>query len=213
MVSGDRVMRIAGTTVNTWTEILELAELHATKGEAVSVEVERTDANGPRRVPPLSVLPAPVMRPVYGIALAPATHVYQASGPVEAVSIGLSSTWKFTRDAWHTLKGIVLGQVSSKVLGGIITISAVSYSWAAVGLAKLFFFLCILSLNLAFLNVLPIPVLDGGHLFFLLIEKIKGSPVSERVLGYSQIVGLVLIVSLMVFVTYNDLMRWVFPSH
>ena len=65
-----------------------------------------------------------------------------------------------------------------------------------------------LSMNLAFLNVLPIPVLDGGHLLFLLIEKIKGSPVSERVLGYSQMVGIVLILSLMVYVTYNDLMRW-----
>jgi regulator of sigma E protease len=63
-------------------------------------------------------------------------------------------------------------------------------------------------MNLAFLNVLPIPVFDGGHLFFLLIEKLKGSPVSERVLGYSQMVGIVLIVSLMVWVTYNDVIRW-----
>jgi regulator of sigma E protease len=65
-----------------------------------------------------------------------------------------------------------------------------------------------LSMNLAFLNVLPIPVLDGGHLFFLLVEKIKGSPVSERVLSYSQMVGVVLIVSLMVYVTFNDIKRW-----
>jgi regulator of sigma E protease len=64
-----------------------------------------------------------------------------------------------------------------------------------------------LSINLAILNVLPIPVLDGGHLFFLLIEKIKGSPVDDRVLGYSQMIGLVLILSLMVYVTYNDLTR------
>ena len=66
-----------------------------------------------------------------------------------------------------------------------------------------------MSINLAFLNVLPIPVLDGGHLFFLLVEKLKGSPVSNRVLGTSQAVGVVLILSLMVYVTYNDLMRWV----
>jgi regulator of sigma E protease len=63
--------------------------------------------------------------------------------------------------------------------------------------------------SLAFLNVLPIPVLDGGHLFFLLIEKLKGSPVSERVLSYSQIVGLVLLVSLVVYVTFNDIQRWI----
>jgi regulator of sigma E protease len=76
-----------------------------------------------------------------------------------------------------------------------------------MGWAKLLTFLCILSVNLAFLNVLPIPVLDGGHLFFLLIEKLKGSPVSARTLGYSQVVGLVLIVTLMVYVTYNDVLR------
>jgi regulator of sigma E protease len=69
-----------------------------------------------------------------------------------------------------------------------------------------------LSINLAFLNVLPIPVLDGGHLFFLLVEKIKGSPVSERVLGYSQMVGVVLIISLMVYVTFNDVVRWLLPK-
>jgi regulator of sigma E protease len=69
-----------------------------------------------------------------------------------------------------------------------------------------------LSMNLAFLNVLPIPVFDGGHLLFLLIEKVKGSPVSERVLSYSQMVGIVLIVSLMVWVTYSDVMKWFVKS-
>ena len=98
-------------------------------------------------------------------------------------------------------------EVSTRNLGGIITISRVSYR-LVLGWTKLLFFLCILSVNLAFLNVLPIPVLDGGYLFFLLIEKLKGSPVSARTLGYSQMVGLVLIVTLMVYVTYNDLLRW-----
>jgi regulator of sigma E protease len=64
-----------------------------------------------------------------------------------------------------------------------------------------------LSVNLAFINVLPIPLLDGGHLLFLTIEKVKGSPVSEKVFGYSQVVGLVLILTLLVYVTYNDVMR------
>ena len=110
-------------------------------------------------------------------------------------------------DAWLTLKKMLTAEVSTENLGGIITISSVSYSFAADGWAKLFFFLCMLSINLAFINVLPIPVLDGGHLFFCLVEAIKGSPVSERTLGYSQVVGLVLILTLMVYVTYQDVMR------
>jgi regulator of sigma E protease len=92
-------------------------------------------------------------------------------------------------------------------MGGIISIGVVAYSWAELGIAKLLFFLCMLSVNLAFINVLPVPLLDGGHLLFLLIEKIKGSPVSERVFGYSQVVGLVLILTLLIYVTYNDVMR------
>ena len=74
----------------------------------------------------------------------------------------------------------------------------------------LFYFLAILSINLAVINVLPIPMLDGGHLTFLLIEKIKGSPVSTKVHNYSQILGLVFVLALMVYVTYNDLLRWLF---
>ena len=75
------------------------------------------------------------------------------------------------------------------------------------GAAYFFYFLALLSINLAFINVLPIPVLDGGHLMFVLIERIKGSPVSATVLNYSQILGLVFVLALIVFVTYNDILR------
>ena len=61
--------------------------------------------------------------------------------------------------------------------------------------------------NLAFVNLIPVPVLDGGHLLFLLIEKVKGSPVSTKVFGYSQIIGLVFVLLLVIFVTYNDILR------
>ena len=74
-------------------------------------------------------------------------------------------------------------------------------------MTKFFFFLCVLSMNLAFLNVLPIPLLDGGHLFFLLIEKLKGSPVSDKIMGYSQLAGLVLIGFIFVYIIYNDVAR------
>ena len=111
------------------------------------------------------------------------------------------------KQLYVTLKRMVTGDVSAKNLGGIVTISRVSYAVAKEGWAKLFWFLAVLSINLAFINVLPIPVLDGGHLLFLLIERIKGSPVSVKVHNYSQILGLVFVVALMVFVTYNDILR------
>jgi regulator of sigma E protease len=208
---GDRLVRIDGTQVETWDAVLDTTRARAREGRPLGLSIERPprSPDGPSESIDIEAEPSRSL-PAYGLSLQPATYVYRADSPVAAVRIGLESTWRFTRDTWETLKGMVLGRVSTENMGGIITISAVSYSWASVGLAKLFFFLCMLSLNLAFLNVLPIPVLDGGHLFFLLIEKLKGSPVSERVLGYSQMVGLVLILSLMIYVTWNDIQRY-FP--
>lgn len=126
---------------------------------------------------------------------------------VDAISAGFHCALYQIKNCYLTLSRILSQDVSAKNLGGIITISRTTYSFAELGLARLFLFLAILSINLGFINILPIPVLDGGHLMFLLIEKIKGSPVNEKVMGYSQIVGLVLILALVVYVTYNDILR------
>lgn len=126
---------------------------------------------------------------------------------LDAFKAGLHCSLYMVKTCYLTLSRIITGDVGSKNIGGIITIGKASYSFAKLGLARLFFFLAILSINLGFLNILPIPILDGGHLLFLLIEKIKGSPVNEKVMGYSQIVGLALILLLLIYVTWNDILR------
>jgi regulator of sigma E protease len=205
---GDRVLSIDGRKMDNYKPVLEAAK-SARDGRTLAIAVERTAPSGETTYLTLHAAVGELRWAEYGFAPQPDVYTYRTRGPIEAVSAGIGASWKFLEESWLTLKRILLGQVSGQNIGGIITIGVVSHSWASVGLAKLFFFLCMLSMNLAFLNVLPIPVFDGGHLFFLLIEKIKGSPVSERVLGYSQMVGIVLIVSLMVYVTYNDVMKWV----
>jgi len=209
--NGDELISIAGTSVPSYAEFLPRARRATRTLEPVEVEVRRAGPDGDE-VLLLTVTPKEWAPKRYGFNLRPAEYVYQVDSVREAISVGVISSWRLLVDTGLTLRRMVIGEVSGDNLGGIITISVVSHQFASLGWAKLFFFLCILSVNLAFLNVLPIPVLDGGHLMFLLIEKIKGSPVSERMLGYSQIVGLVLIVALMVFVTYNDVMRWFFPE-
>jgi len=210
--NGDRILRVGGASVARWSEVRSAIQAHRGDDRPLAIDVERMGPDQrPHALSLWAALSPPEVRD-YGIGLRPATYVYQAGGLVEAVQVGFKASWKFVVDAWLTLKRILFGQVSGENIGGIITIAAVSYSWAEEGLAKLFFILCMLSMNLAFINVLPIPVLDGGHLLFLIVEKIKGSPVSERVLSYSQVVGVVLILSLMIYVTYNDLMRWVFSG-
>jgi regulator of sigma E protease len=135
--------------------------------------------------------------------------VLKADGLPAALSAGFGATQRFLVDVWLQLKKMLFSdEISTRNLGGIISISVISFDTASQGLPKLFFFLAILSINLAILNLLPIPILDGGHLLFLLIEGIKGSPVSERTFGYSQVVGMVMIMSLMVYVTYQDIVRW-----
>jgi regulator of sigma E protease len=125
----------------------------------------------------------------------------------EAVKLGTVCSLDLIKQMYVTLKRLVTGEVGAKNLGGIIRISQVSYQAAQRGPSWFWYFLALLSVNLAFVNVLPIPVLDGGHLMFLLIEKVKGSPVSTKVFGYSQVIGLVFVLLLILFVTYNDILR------
>jgi regulator of sigma E protease len=143
--------------------------------------------------------------------LNPSIEMVERSYPIfQAVRVGLSSAGYMLKNVYLTLKKILVREVSANNLSGILTIAYVSRSLVDSGIPTLFFFLAVLSLNLAFLNLLPIPVLDGGHLFFLIVEKLKGSPVSERAMGISQLIGVVLVLALLLFVTYNDLRRF-FP--
>lgn len=106
-----------------------------------------------------------------------------------------------------TIRGFFSQRLSPKNVGGFILIAQASYESAKVGVGKLVYFLGILSLQLALLNILPVPVLDGGHLLFLAIERIKGSPVSQRTLSIAQYIGFGLIITLVIYATRNDIMR------
>jgi regulator of sigma E protease len=209
---GDRILSVDDTAVASWKGLQELIARAAKDNRAVALHVERPILGEAPALLDIDVDPQPLAGLSWGFATRTGHYVYRSDTLGEAVRAGVMCSWRFIEDSWLTVKRMLLGQVGSENIGGIITISRASYSWAEEGVAKLFYFLAMLSINLAFLNVLPIPVLDGGHLFFLIIEKLKGSPVSNRVLGTSQAVGVVLLLSLMVYVTYNDLVRWVFRS-
>jgi regulator of sigma E protease len=208
LLSGDEILTLNGKEVATYEDFLEATKGARRSPRPIELEVRRTDLDGQAQVLTVNVTPRNAPRRYYGFDLDMARYVYQVHSVPAAVTAGLSASWRFAQQVMLTLRKMTSGEVSSRNLGGPITIGLFSHHFAMGGWAKLFFFLCILSINLALINVLPIPVLDGGHLFFILVEMIKGSPVSERTLGYSQIVGLVLIVSLMVYVTYNDVMRF-----
>lgn len=207
--SGDRIERIDGVVVRDYAEVREAARSAAARGRALRVTFSRPGPEGSEPLE-LTVTPGPYPVAQYGLALEPARYDYRVTNVFKAISLGTVACYDMLRDVWRTLRGVLTREVSGDNLGGIISIGVVANQTAEEGLERFFWFLCILSMNLAFLNVLPIPLLDGGHLFFLLVEGIKGSPVNERILSYSQLVGLVLIVSIFVFVIYNDLNTHIF---
>jgi len=128
-------------------------------------------------------------------------------GVWESITGGINATHLIVVVTARFIYQFVTGEVSPKMIGGPIFIATQSGKEAKKGLAYLFRFMALLSVNLAVLNILPIPVLDGGHLVFLTIEKIKGSPLSMKARAISQQVGVLLLLGLIVFVTYNDIVR------
>ncbi|HEY8011391.1 MAG TPA: site-2 protease family protein, partial [Rudaea sp.] len=130
-------------------------------------------------------------------------------GPLRAIPAAFAETWKTTRSTLGMIKSMLVGEASAKNLSSVISIAQVANASAHQGLAWFMNFLAVISLSLGILNLLPIPILDGGHIVIYLVEWIKGSPVSERTLIAGQYVGLALLVTLMSLAFYNDIVRLV----
>ncbi len=200
--SGDRLVRVDGEQVSKWTDAFRA--IHAASDRPIQLAV---DSGGALR--DVEVTRAGLSYPDFGIAFEAATVVRRYPW-AQAFGHGMYASWNMTRQVYLTLKKMVSRQVSTENLGSIVSISVVSYHVAMQGLAKLFYFLAMLSINLAVINVLPIPILDGGYMMFLLVEKVTGAPISERVMGYSQLIGLAFIFALLIYVIKNDIQRLLF---
>lgn len=209
MQDGDEILQVNGISIGKEATLLTTLRANTQAGSALPVLIRRLTTEGPQELE-LEVTPEALAPLSYGFNLKRADFIYRVTNPLEALALGCTSCLKFLKDSWFTLQGIVTNRVPGKNVGGPIAIGVIAHSFASVAWTKFFFFLCVLSMNLAFLNVLPIPLLDGGHLFFLLIEKLKGSPVSDRVMGYSQLSGLVLIGFVFLYILYQDLERTFF---
>jgi regulator of sigma E protease len=148
--------------------------------------------------------------PERGWILSPDTRHIIAPNPVEAVKLGFIDTNKRMMEVFLTIRGIARGDIDPSVIGGPFTIAAGAYHFASMDFGDLVFFLGLISINLAVVNFLPIPILDGGHMVFLIYEKLRGKPASEGVRVWATYAGLAMIGCLMIFVLYQDVMRFVF---
>lgn len=207
-LAGDRVVGIEGQTIYTWAQMTAQVKEHPQT--PLRVEVLR---NGQRV--PLLVTPTAEKVTVNGQTIevgkigisGPGRSLMRSDNPLEAVYHGFEATWGWTELTAIGLYKMVVGDISSKNIGGPLTIANISGEAASQGASSVVFLIAILSINLGVLNLLPIPILDGGHLLFFLIEGILHKPLGERQRELAQQVGLVLLVGVMIFAFWNDLER------
>jgi len=139
---------------------------------------------------------------------AQARKMLRTANPVEAVGIGIKKTYYFVVQVYITMKRMIFTRsVGVEQLSGPVGIVKIGSDFAHMGLNQLIFFLAVISANLAVINFLPLPIVDGGLMIFLIIEKIKGTPVSIRTQVVTQVIGLFLIIAAFLFVTFQDLQR------
>lgn len=127
--------------------------------------------------------------------------------PLQAFSKALQKTWETTQLTFRMLGKMITGDVSWKNISGPISIADYAGQSAQMGLVSYLAFLALISVSIAVLNLLPIPVLDGGHLMYYMFEIIRGSPLSDNVMILGQKIGLSLLLTLMIFAIYNDINR------
>lgn len=202
ILPGDTIVSIGGRNVTTWDELLAAGK--SLDGTPVSVAVRTGDAP-PRtlEVTPRRVVDAGTGKP--SIQGANALTMVPVEGAADALGLGLKRTVSEIRNVFRTIARFFTGDISfSKNVSGPVTIATISSSAASVGLSAFLVFLAFISVNLAVLNVLPIPVLDGGTMMFLLIEAVRRKRLSDAAIGRMQLAGFALLMLLMVFALKND---------
>ena len=211
--TGDRVLAVDGEPVASWQAFVAAVQPNA--GRALDIEIDR---GGERRV--VAVSPEPVevggrtigrigVTETQSEALTEKSRVVVREGPVEAFVGALERTWSMSVLTVRMLGKLLVGQASLDNISGPISIAQVAGQSASVGLDHYINFIALISISLGVLNLLPVPILDGGHLLYFAAEAVRGKPLSERVQILGQQVGIVVLGGLMFLAFYNDIWRLV----
>jgi regulator of sigma E protease len=211
--SGDRVLAIDDTPIHDWNDLSDAVHARGKTGHSLRVQVQRGEQTLAFAVQPkLTALPDGTREYAIGIYPQQTEARYDTvlrRGPLEAIPAAIEQTWDLTSRTVQMLGQMIAGSASLKNISGPISIAQYANASADMGTAWFLYFLGIVSLSLGIMNLLPIPILDGGHLLYYLIEVIKGGPLSERAMVAGQYVGMALLVGLMGLAFYNDILRLV----
>jgi len=205
---GDRIIDIDGDEVVWFSDLVRI--ISAKPGVAMKIRVLRGQEElaltaTPKLKQRIDKDGNPVEIGLLGVRFDPEQAEYERQNPLKAVWLGVRQTAALTTSILSNVAEMITGARSADELSGPIKIAKLSGQMAQGGLDNLIFFMAALSVNLGLINLFPIPLLDGGHLLFMAAEALRGRPLDERAQEYGFRFGLILVLILMVFATWNDL--------
>ena len=211
--SGDQIIRVGDNVIRTWYELVE--EISSIPDKETSLTIKR---NGTSFSVPASI---GSVQDELGMKIGRIGKARNSSnkeipdkflvitkkGPIESFVLGIKETYNFTVLILDSIGKMITGSISAENIGGPIQIAVLSGSAAKAGLVSFISMIALLSINLGLINLLPVPILDGGQLVLIAAEKIKGSPLSEGFVEFAYRIGLLLVIGLMAFAVFNDITR------
>jgi regulator of sigma E protease len=210
---GDHILRADGAPMQRWMDLVEVIRAHP--GQAVQLNIQRGTSTMQITVVPQAVAESGKTTGKIGAGPKIDEAAWQAMftevsyGPLDALTQSLRKTWETSAISLQMMGKMVMGEVSMKNLSGPITIADYAGQSAKMGVVAYLSFLALISISLGVLNLLPIPLLDGGHLLYYVAELVKGSPAPDMAWEIGQKIGIALLGTLMVFAIYNDINRFV----
>jgi regulator of sigma E protease len=210
--SGDMVLAINGTTIEDFADMQRIVSESA--GTPLEVTVQRDGGKVVLKATPTLNEDKDIFGNVHRIGMlgikrstAPADLKFQPVSPPRAVLMGVQETWFVIDRTLGYIGGVVIGREAANQLGGPIRIAQMSGQVATIGFVALIHLAAVLSVSIGLLNLFPIPLLDGGHLLFYAVEAVRGRPLSERAQEVGFRIGLAIVLMLMIFATFNDIVH------
>jgi regulator of sigma E protease len=209
---GDVITAIDGTTIESFSDMQRIVSTRA--GQALNLAIKRGDSN-------IVIRATPNLREVkdnfgnthrvgvLGItrASSPEDATNTKVDPITAIGLGVKETWFVVDRTLAYIGGVFAGREAADQIGGPIRIAQISGQVSTIGMAALIHLAAVLSVSIGLLNLFPVPLLDGGHLMFYAVEAVRGRPLSDRAMEMGFRVGLALVLMLMIFATYNDILH------
>ncbi len=207
LLAGDKIIKANHHPITDFQSLRVV--IQQSVGQDIELEIERHGTTLHKTISLYQIDPETQQKkPIQRLGIMPGSPVHTFHNPAMSLVYGIMISWDLTVETFRSLAGLMTGKHSSNELGGILSIGEMAAQSTKNGLTSVIWLMALLSINLAFINLLPIPVLDGGHILLCMIEMLRGKPLSAKTQEYIFLVGFLIVASVMLFATWNDLLRY-----